>query len=164
MLLVLSLLVPPTAASAAPAVRLILSNDPCLVMPCPPIHPVPPTTVASGVPFGIYVAAVDGANARDIGYSGTVSFASTDPLASLPSSYTFVPADEGGKGFSAILRTLGNQTITVSDVAGGLVPGTLTMTVTGQSTAAVPALSGGVKMFFAVALAALGIWLLRLRH
>jgi len=69
------------------------------------------------VSFDIAVAALDSGNARDMNFAGRAEFSSSDPLATLPSAYTFVPADNGGKGFFVKLRTPGVQTITVSDPA-----------------------------------------------
>ncbi|GAI85054.1 unnamed protein product, partial [marine sediment metagenome] len=51
----------------------------------------------------------------DIGYTGTVSFSSTDSGAVLPSNYTFTAFDRGFHHFTATLNTEGLQTITVND-------------------------------------------------
>ena len=56
------------------------------------------------------------------GYTGTVSFASTDAQADLPGSYTFTAADAGTHTFSATLKTRHLQhsprrSIVVSDIA-----------------------------------------------
>jgi len=147
----------------APAVRLILSNDPCLITACP-THLLPLTTVSSGQKLFIYVLAVDDRNAEIPGYAGRVHFSSTDGLASLPPDYAFAPSDQGGKGFIAILRTPGPQTITVTDPVNNRISGTLTMTVTGQAAKDVPALSGAAKLFLALALALSGLGLARLRR
>jgi parallel beta-helix repeat protein len=53
------------------------------------------------------------------GYLGTVQFTSTDPMAMLPASYTFVASDLGTHIFNAILFTTGSQTITATDTVGG---------------------------------------------
>lgn len=150
---------------AAPAVRLALSNDRCLIEACPPASPVPPTVTAAGILFNLYVAAKDNANAQDIDYLGIVFFSSTDPFATLPASYTFVPADRGSKSFTAILRTPGMQTITVRDATGNLLPGTLVMTVTGPGVGApIPTFSmfGRIGLVLGLAIAALLILRLRL--
>jgi len=149
-------------SAAAPSVRLILSNDPCLIIPCP-THPPPPATAASGISFGIYVLA-DSGIAPDPNYSGTVNFSSTDPLATLPASYTFVSTDQGRKGFTAILRTPGTQTITVADPVNNLVPGTLIMTVTGAAAVNTPALEDAGKILLGLTLALSGLWLMRMRR
>ncbi|MEP7227807.1 MAG: hypothetical protein ABI785_10635 [Gemmatimonadales bacterium] len=83
-------------------------------------------------------------------------------MATLPPSYTFLPQDMGDRAFTAILRTPGDQTITVTDSTGNLVPGTLVMTVTGIAPAQpIPTISGWAKILFFVALALSGIWLIR---
>jgi hypothetical protein len=85
-------------------------------------------------------------------------------LATLPANYTFVPADGGVKAFSAVLRTLAEQTITVSDPGNNVILGTLTMTVTGaQVPEAIPTLSFEALALFAIALGVAGALLARLR-
>ena len=51
------------------------------------------------------------------GYRGTVAVTSSDPLASLPASYSFTAADAGVHTFSAALKKAGTQSITVLDTA-----------------------------------------------
>jgi len=78
------------------------------------------TSVATaGTPFSATVRATDqwGNNAAD--YTDTVMLTSTDPLATLPASYTYVPTDTGQHVFTGIiLRTPGAQRITATDSAG----------------------------------------------
>jgi hypothetical protein len=161
--LILSTLVQ-AEADAAPATQLAVSNDPCSIQVCPPgPRRPPPKVVVSGEPFGIYVAARDAANSRDIGYVGTVSFASSDSAATLPLLYTFVPTDEGGRGFMVTLRTAGQQTITVTDAGGTLAPGFLTMTVTGPGLGIeIPTLTVWMQLALALLLGLAGIWVFRL--
>jgi CSLREA domain-containing protein len=75
------------------------------------------TPVLSGVPIIVTVTAFDRSDNIATGYNGTVHFTGTDATASLPADYTFVPGDNGTRQFSATLRTVGNQTITVTDTA-----------------------------------------------
>lgn len=149
-----------------PAVRLVVTNDVCLVSTCPGTNPPAPTTVSSGLPFTIYVTAVDASNARVTNLTATVGFSSSDPLATLPSGFTFSPADQGVRTFAngAVFRTLGVQTITVTDAAGVLAPGRLTLTVTGIASQQIPTISPEMMAFFALALALTGLWLARLRR
>ena len=78
-----------------------------------------PTIVTSGTPFGINVRAEDAYGNVACCYGGTVSFSSTDREAYLPTPYHFTSADLGAKNFSGvILRTVGTQTISVTDDAG----------------------------------------------
>lgn len=147
-------------AETASANHLIITNDNCAIQVCPHPIPTPSPTVRAGETFGIYVAARDASNARDISYGGTISFSSSDPTATLPSPYTFVPADEGGKAFAAVLRSAGQQSITVTDVTGNLTPGTLSLIVMGgPSPSEVPTLTAWVQLFLALLLGSLGVWL-----
>ena len=73
----------------------------------------------AGTPFSATVRAIDqwGNNAAD--YTGTVTLTSTDPLATLPGSYTYGPTDTAQHVFTGvILRTPGTQRITATDSAG----------------------------------------------
>ena len=150
-------------ASAGPAVRFIVSNDPCVIQICPATHAVPPKIVEAGKSFQVYVSAQDANNSVDKAYVGPVVVASTDPLAVLPLNLSFLPADQGRKEFGAVLMTLGDQTITVTDPVRGIT-GSLTMTVTAPAIATVPILSDLSKLLLIGALAVAGIWLARSRH
>ena len=74
----------------------------------------------------VTVVAVDTLGHTAGNYRGTISFASTDPIASLPTDYTFTAGDSGSHTFSAdlILQTTGTHTITVADNANPAVTGT----------------------------------------
>jgi hypothetical protein len=88
----------------------------------------------------------------------------SDPSATLPANYSFVAGDGGVKALSAVLRTLGEQTITVSDPGNNLIPGTLVMTVTGaQPSEDIPVLSPEALLLLTVLLAATATLVLRLR-
>jgi uncharacterized repeat protein (TIGR01451 family) len=63
------------------------------------------------------------------GYTGTVHFTSSDAQAILPADYTFLPADAGTHQFSFTLKTLGDQTITVTDTHSAGFTGTATINV-----------------------------------
>jgi hypothetical protein len=79
-----------------------------------------PTQVTAGNPFSFSVTARDANNVVLTGYTGTVHFSSSDPSSpALPADYTFLSTDQGTKQLSATLKTAGNQTITVTQVAGG---------------------------------------------
>jgi hypothetical protein len=56
----------------------------------------------------------------DTGYTGTVSFASSDSHATLPASYTFTAADNGAHAFGAALLTAGAQSVTATDTTAGI--------------------------------------------
>ena len=148
-------------AHAAPATQLAVSNNPCAVQICP--HPVPtPVPLAqANTTFGIFVSALDAGNAQDIFYAGTVIFSSSDPAATLPTPYTFVSADEGGRGFSVVLRSPGSHTITVMDASGSLRPGSLTMTVTAPGLGVeIPTLTEWMQLALALLIGLAGAWVI----
>ena len=98
----------------------------------------------------------------DTHYAGTVGVSTTDPLAALPSSFTFSPNDVGEKFlYGAVLRTVGVQTITVTDAANVLALDSIALTVT--APVAVPTISVGMKVLFAALLAITGLFLARLK-
>jgi hypothetical protein len=75
-----------------------------------------PTIATAGTPFSLTVRAEDVFGNTFPGYTGTVSFSSSDPNAFLPMPYTFTANDFGAKTLGGvILRGTGTQTITVSD-------------------------------------------------
>jgi hypothetical protein len=78
------------------------------------------TSVATvGTPFSALVRAVDqfGNNSND--YVGTVTFASSDPAATLPTPFVFAAANIGQHTFTGlVLRTRGTQTLTLTDSNG----------------------------------------------
>ncbi len=147
--------------SAGPAVRFIVSNDPCVIQVCPGDVP-PPTVVEAGTGFQVYVSAQDTNNSVDKSYVGPVVVASTDPLAVLPLNLSFLPADQGEKDFHAVLMTLGDQRITVTDTVRGIT-GSLTMTVTAPAIATIPILGDLTKLLLIALLGASGIWLVKSR-
>jgi hypothetical protein len=90
-----------------------------------------PASVGAGVPFSITVIVQDAYGNTVTGYTGTVHFTSGDGQASLPADYTFTAADAGMHTFSGIsLRTLGSQTITVTDVLTTSLFGSASVNVT----------------------------------
>jgi hypothetical protein len=78
----------------------------------------------------LVVLAVDDAGVTDPSYTGTVRFSSTDALATLPADYSFTIADSGRKLLSgAVLRSLGAQRITGTDISDGVAPGSVGLSV-----------------------------------
>jgi len=64
-------------------------------------------------------------------YFGTVSFTSSDSLATLPKNYTFKTTDKGEHTFSELkLPTKGKQTITIMDTQTKTILGSITINVT----------------------------------
>ncbi|MBX7210334.1 MAG: cadherin-like beta sandwich domain-containing protein [Verrucomicrobiaceae bacterium] len=99
------------------------------------------TGVASPVEAGtvstLVVTAKNAGGAIYTGYTGTVSFTSTDAAAVLPASYTFTPGDAGVKTFTVTLRTAGTHSITVTDAAN-VVSGSRTGIVVTARASATP--------------------------
>lgn len=82
---------------------------------------VAPASTTSGTPLSFMVTALDASNNQVTSYTGTVRFSSTDGQAVLPASSTLA---NGTGSFSATLKTTGNQTITVVDIAAISISGT----------------------------------------
>jgi len=106
-----------------------------------------PDTVQSGVPFDVTVTAVDPFGRPAVGYTGTVTFSTrdTDPNVVLPADYTFALADGGIHTFTdtglgeTTLITPGDQTLSVTDTADGMITGTTLITVDGTGSRIAPA-------------------------
>jgi hypothetical protein len=79
------------------------------------------SSVTAGTPFNVTVTALDASNAIVAGYSGTVTFTSSDANANLPANST-LPG--GTKTFSVTLNTVGSKTITATDTVTGSISGT----------------------------------------
>ncbi|MBI2547272.1 MAG: hypothetical protein HYW23_02390 [Candidatus Aenigmarchaeota archaeon] len=71
-------------------------------------------TPTAGTPFQLTVTALDQNGNVKPDYTGTVKFSSSDPLAILPSDYTFQASDNGVKTFTIKLKTEGSQEIKAS--------------------------------------------------
>ena len=92
-----------------------------------------PGAVTAGTGAGFTVSAYDAFGNPATRFTGTVTFASTDPQATLPVTYRFT-AGTWTHDFTATLRTAGPQTITVTDAADGLSAfGTVTVTPAGAA-------------------------------
>jgi hypothetical protein len=97
-------------------------------------------SAVTGAATQVTVVALDARGHPVPGYTGTISFSSSDPLAQLPANYTFTAADHGQHTFKATFQTPGNQTVTATDTA--------TSSITGQATLTINA--AGVVTHFAV--------------
>jgi phosphodiesterase/alkaline phosphatase D-like protein len=95
-----------------------------------------PASATAGVTYAITLTALDPYSNVATGYTGTVHFRSTDPLATLPGDYTFMAADAGSQTFGVILRTSGTQTLTAADTA------TSTLTANASAVVAEPVFFG----------------------
>jgi hypothetical protein len=82
-----------------------------------------PTTTTAGVAQSLTVTLRDAFGNVATGYTGTVTFGSSDPIAALPANYTFTAADAGVHTFTATLKRAGSQSITVTDTAAPTLTG-----------------------------------------
>jgi hypothetical protein len=92
-----------------------------------------PATMTAGVPFDLTVKAVDPLGQVARGYTGTVTFSSTDPnpAAVLPAAYPFTLGDAGQHTFTGgvTLLTAGSQTVTATDSVTGSITGSASASV-----------------------------------
>jgi hypothetical protein len=82
-----------------------------------------PSPVTAGTAGVLTVTIVNADGVRVTDYTGRVHFSSSDPHATLPGDYTFTAADMGTHTFGAVLRTVGTQSITVTDTGFNLITG-----------------------------------------
>ncbi|HEX7335982.1 MAG TPA: hypothetical protein VF252_02140 [Gemmatimonadales bacterium] len=115
------------AATAAATLRVTGLNDP----------------FEAGTAGSVRVTALDLHGNLAADYTGTIAFASTDPQATLPESYTFSADDAGSHEFSGAvtLRTAGSVTVTATDQAVSTITGSQPVSVT-PAAAATLALDG----------------------
>jgi hypothetical protein len=93
-----------------------------------------PSPIAAGTPGSFTVTALDAYGNVATGYSGTVTFSSSDPQAVLPGDSTLA---QGTGAFSATLNTVGTQSITATDTVAPSITGSQTgIQVTGSSAPA----------------------------
>jgi uncharacterized delta-60 repeat protein len=71
--------------------------------------------LTQGTAYSFTVTAVDPYGNIATGYTGTVTFSTSDPLATLPANYTFTAADAGVHSFSVTFNTAGTESLTVND-------------------------------------------------
>jgi hypothetical protein len=96
-----------------------------------------PDMVQSGVQFDVTVTAVDPFGQLAVGYTGTVTFTTSDPDPDvvLPADYTFTLNDGGVHTFTdtglgeTTLITPGDQMLTVMDTADNTITGSIIITV-----------------------------------
>jgi uncharacterized repeat protein (TIGR03803 family) len=83
-----------------------------------------PSTAGTAGSFNVTALNADGT--VNTGYTGTVTFSSSDPQAVLPANYTFTTADQGVHTFTATLETAGNQSINTTDTGTSSIVGSET--------------------------------------
>jgi hypothetical protein len=84
-----------------------------------------PSPVTAGTSGTFTITAKNANGTTATGYTGTVHFTSSDPLAVLPANYTFTAADAGVHTFSATLKTASTQSITATDTTKSTITGTV---------------------------------------
>ncbi|HEY7111407.1 MAG TPA: hypothetical protein VIA45_00625 [Thermoanaerobaculia bacterium] len=129
--------------------------------PCPGISPggCTLTGVFAGRPADLFVFAVEADESFDADYRGTIHVTSSDPRAILPPDHTLTSADEGRAGLTITFRTLGQQTVTITDTSGVIPALALSIAVLAPPNA-IP-LSGVAMILLGGLLALGGAWLLR---
>jgi hypothetical protein len=80
-----------------------------------------PANTTAGENIRLTVTAWDHYGNIATGYTGTVTFTSSDLQAMLPASYTFTTDDKGTHTFDFVLRTAGAQSIKVADTVGEVI-------------------------------------------
>lgn len=89
-----------------------------------------PLTAEADSAFNFTVTAKDANGVTAYGYTGTVTFSSSDIFATLPSNSTLI---NGVRVFSATLQSDGLQAITATDTVTGSIHGTGTLTIGAES-------------------------------
>ncbi|WP_225409144.1 Ig-like domain-containing protein [Stigmatella hybrida] len=105
---------------------------------------VPSAPVQAGSPFAVTVTLRDAHGNIATGYTGTVSFGSSDGQVTLPADYPFTAADAGKKTFSGlVLHTAGTQSVTVQDAGATGLTDTKSLSVSEGPTASLMLSSPG---------------------
>jgi subtilase family serine protease len=84
-----------------------------------------PTTQTAGRSFNLTVTAKTPSGTTDTGYTGTITFTSTDSHAVLPASFTFPASDNGTANIKVTLKTAGSQSITANATSNVAITGTM---------------------------------------
>ncbi len=87
-------------------------------------------TVTTGSPTTITLVTTDAVGNPTSGYTGTVSFRSTDPRATMPAPFTFSGQTTALAPSPAIFRTAGNQTVSATDATAPSISGSVAVSVT----------------------------------
>jgi hypothetical protein len=90
-----------------------------------------PATATAGTAFDLAVQAVDPFGQTAVGYTGTVTFSSSDGEAVLPGDYSFTAADAGMHTFAraTTLFSAGSQTVTATDTGTAALTGSASVWV-----------------------------------
>ena len=100
--------------------------------------------ITAGASSDVTVTARDGSGNVTPGYTGTVAFASSDTLATLPANYTFVGGDSGVHTFTGgvTFAAAGEHSVTATDVAVGTITGSQTAITVQAAGAATLSVTG----------------------
>ena len=101
-----------------------------------------PSPTTAGVSHTFTVRAKDAYGNIASGYTGTVTFTSSDAQAALPANYTFVAGDHGVHMFSATFKTAGTQSLTATDTVTSSITGTQSGIRVNAAAASVLVVSG----------------------
>ncbi|HEV8062993.1 MAG TPA: hypothetical protein VGP68_24140, partial [Gemmataceae bacterium] len=91
------------------------------------------SSATAGNQFSITVTAANSQGSAVAGYTGTISFSSSDPNAVLPANYPFTATDAGVHTFNITLETAGSQSISVADTSDSFDSGSASVTVSPAS-------------------------------
>jgi len=100
----------------------------------------------TSMPQTVHLAVFNKDGSPATGYTGTVTFTSTDTVAYLPAQYTFTAADAGGHDFLTTLNTSGMQSITSTDTADAGLNAIDSTSVAGPGYYYVPPTSGKIQL------------------
>jgi ribosomal protein L24E len=100
-----------------------------------------PSYISAGTQGAFTVTARDPAGYVATGFTGTVHFSTTDPLAFLDQDYTFTADDNGVHTFHATFGTAGTFSITATDDADGLGGSQTNIRVHTDNTSVIPVLN-----------------------
>ncbi|HET6347288.1 MAG TPA: hypothetical protein VFH51_20315, partial [Myxococcota bacterium] len=82
------------------------------------------------------------------GYTGTLRFTSSDPLAVLPANYTYVAGDAGAHSFTVLFGTQGTQSVTATDTVTSSITASRTgITVSAGTLSAASVQGNGTNAF-----------------
>ena len=100
--------------------------------------------VTAGTASDVVVTAYDAHGNIATGYTGTVTFTSTDAQGVLPANYTFLPGDNGTKTFATgiTLKTADEQTVTATDTVTASITGTQSAITVNAAAAATLTVTG----------------------
>ncbi|MEO8190748.1 MAG: hypothetical protein ABI682_10450 [Acidobacteriota bacterium] len=98
------------------ATELLLTDDPCRFSICPAL-PLPPPLPRAGEPHRFYLVAAT-ADIPEVLFADTVALSSIPPVAGLPGSHTFVPADRGVWFFDVVFPSGGPRGLRAVTTSG----------------------------------------------